>query len=99
MSDARWIHIDADVATAAKHFTNAVELYREGGFENQDFQGYKASMALMHAMQSGHTAAEAALKRILDILGEEHPTGDDWHDVLIRRLQGQAGRSAAGCGG
>ena len=68
-----------------KHF-NAVDLFREGGFENPDLRGYKASMAVMHAMQSGHTAAEAALKRILDILGEEHPTGEDWHDILIRRL-------------
>ena len=43
-------------------------------------------MALMHAMYAAHTSAEAAMKRILDILGEDHPTGDDWHNTLIERL-------------
>ncbi len=39
----------------------------------------------MHAMQSGHTSLEAALSRILDLLGEEMPSGRDWHADLIRR--------------
>ena len=86
MSDARWADVEADIASAIRHFGNAVELYCEGGFEGDDLSSYRASMALMHAMQSGHTSAEAGLMRILQTLGEEHPTGADWHEVLIRRL-------------
>lgn len=43
-------------------------------------------MALMHSMQSGHTSAEAGLLRILRLLGEEAPQGEDWHYKLIERL-------------
>ena len=75
MSDARWADVEADIASAIRHFGNAVELYCEGGFEGDDLSSYRASMALMHAMQSGHTSAEAGLMRILQTLGEEHPTG------------------------
>ena len=42
-------------------------------------------MAFMHAMQSGHTSLEPALLRILDLLGEEAPSGRDWHADLIQR--------------
>lgn len=63
MSDARWADVEADIASAIRHFGNAVELYREGGFEGDDLSSYRASMALMHAMQSGHTSAEAGLMR------------------------------------
>ena len=39
----------------------------------------------MHAVQAGHTSLEAALARTLDILGEEKPTGEQWHRDLIGR--------------
>jgi len=42
-------------------------------------------MALMHALQSGQTSLEGALLRILEMLAEERPVGDDWHMALIRR--------------
>jgi hypothetical protein len=43
-------------------------------------------MAFMHAMQAGHTSVEGALLRILDLIGEERPTGEHWHQDLITRV-------------
>lgn len=43
-------------------------------------------MALMHAVQSAHTSLESALIRILEMLGEERPIGDNWHSDLIKRV-------------
>lgn len=43
-------------------------------------------MALMHALRSAHTSLESALVRILEILGEERPVGENWHADLIRRV-------------
>ena len=85
MTDARWIEVDDDVDSACRHFGNAAKLYDQGGFDAADLQGYKARMALLHAMQSGHASLEAALKRILEILGEEPPAGDQSHADLVRR--------------
>lgn len=36
-------------------------------------------------MQSGHTAIEDALLRVLRIIGEEEPIGESWHADLINR--------------
>jgi hypothetical protein len=46
---------------------------------------YVIEMAFMHAMQAGHTSLENALLRILDMFGEDPPTGRAWHSDLIRR--------------
>ena len=87
MSDARWADIEADIAAVTLHFGNAVDLYERGGFDIENhLERYARGYALMHAMQSGHTSAEAAMRRILDILREERPTGEDWHKALIARL-------------
>jgi hypothetical protein len=43
-------------------------------------------MALMHALQSAHTSLESGLLRVLEMLGEERPVGEDWHAALIRRI-------------
>lgn len=83
MSDARWQDVDADVAL--RHFSLAVQLYEAGGFDTPGLDGYRAGMAFLHAMQSGHTSLEAALVRILEVLGEEPPSGRSWHADLIRR--------------
>ena len=40
----------------------------------------------MHALQSAHTSFEAGLVRILEMLGEERPVGENWHAALIRRV-------------
>jgi hypothetical protein len=85
VTDGRWFDIDADVAAAVEHFRRAVELHGQGGFDAPGLEGYKAQMALMHSLQSGHTSLEGALTRILEMLGEERPTGDNWHADLIRR--------------
>ena len=86
MSDARWSDVDADVAAAVKHFANAQVLFASGRFEDPGIEEYRDGMALMHALQAGHTSAEVAMQRVLRILGEQAPTGDDWHRTLIERL-------------
>ncbi len=87
MSNARWLDVEADLAAAILHFGNAVGLFERGGFDIPDaLERYARGYALMHAMQAGHTSAEAAMRRVLDILREERPTGEDWHKALIARL-------------
>ena len=86
MTDARWIEVEDDLESACGHFANAARLYDDGGFDAGDLAGYRARMALLHAMQSGHTSLEGALKRILDIPGEKTPTGDQAHADLVRRV-------------
>ena len=86
MSDARWLDVEDDVAAAEGHFRNAVALYAGGGFDEIGLAGYRDSMALMHALQSAHMSAETALRRILLILGEKPPSGEDRHQKLIGRL-------------
>jgi hypothetical protein len=85
MSDGRWFEIDADIETAVRHFRQSVSLYRDGGFDAPALAGYRATMALMHALQSAHTSLESALLRILDLLGEARPSGENWHTDLIKR--------------
>ena len=84
-SDARWFDVEADMQDAIAHFAKAVALFDLGGFDDASLKGYQASMALMHAMQSGHTSLEASLLRVLAILGETPPIGERWHEDLIRR--------------
>lgn len=47
---------------------------------------------MMHAMQMAHTSAEVALEKVLNILGETPPSGDNWHADLPDR----AGRVVTG---
>jgi len=86
VSDGRWIDVDSDVATAVGHFRKAAEIFRRAGFDAPDVEGYKTSAAFQFAVQAGYTAAESALKRIMDILREEQPTGEESHKDLIIRL-------------
>ena len=86
MTDARWIEVEDNLESASNHFANAAQLYDAGGFDADGLAGYRARMALLHAMQSGHTSLEGALKRILEILGEEAPTGDQSHADLVKRV-------------
>lgn len=91
MSDARWFEVDEEIAAAVTHFRMSVELFAAGGFDGDGIGAYRARMGLMHAMQSGHTSLESALVRILGLLGEEAPTGRDWHADLIRRVSREIG--------
>jgi hypothetical protein len=77
--------IEADIDAAALHFSSALKLIDDGALEASGFDGYTRRMAFLHAMQSGHTSAETALRRVLLSLGEALPEGADWHAVLIRR--------------
>ena len=86
-SDARWADVESDVVAMALHFGDAVELHARGGFDIENsLEKYARGYALMHAMQSGHTSAESVMRRILDIIREDRPTGEDWHKALIARL-------------
>ncbi len=42
-------------------------------------------MALMQAMQAGHTSLESGLECILDILGEAKPGGASYHADFVQR--------------
>ncbi|MDP4024758.1 hypothetical protein Q8W71_19190 [Methylobacterium sp. NEAU 140] len=86
MTDARWTDVEDDLAAAVHHFGNAARLYDAGGFDDPDLDGYRARMGLQHAMQAGYTSLEGALHRVLDILGEEVPTGPSSHADLVKRL-------------
>lgn len=86
MSDTRWIEVEDELWAACGHYGKAAALFDQGGFDEESLDGYRAKMALMHSMQSAHTALEAALKRILEILGEEAPGGEQWHRDLVRRV-------------
>lgn len=81
-----WDDIDDDLASAKAHFTQAVALYAAGVGD------YVSSMAFQHAMQSGYTSFETAMKRLLHLVDEPLPVGPDWHAVLVKRL----GRSIEG---
>lgn len=86
MTDDRWLEVEDDVADAVAHFSSACQIYRTFNFAAPGIEGYAASMAFMHAMQAGHTSFESALVRILTMLGEDRPSGDQWHADLIRRV-------------
>ena len=86
MSDARWFDVDDDLKSAGGHFSRAGEIFDRGGFSGTELPAYMARMALMQAMQTGYTSLEAALERILEILGEEKPTGANYHADLLRRV-------------
>ena len=47
MSDARWLDIEDDVASAVRHFRNAIALYAEGLSDDDDLDAYKGRMAFM----------------------------------------------------
>lgn len=81
--------VEDDFAAAADHFGKAVQLFRIGGFDCDGLDGYRSKMAFMHAMQSAHTSLEGGLSRILDMLGEELPTGTHWHEKLVTRVSKQ----------
>lgn len=85
MSDARWLDVEDDVGAATAHFRNACALYRNRAPHGDSLSEYRDAMALMHALQSAHTSAESALLRVLRILGEDPPSGEDWHQKLIAR--------------
>ena len=53
MRDARWLDVAEDVAAAVLHFGRAGELFALATFDAPSLEGYRDTMALMHAMQAG----------------------------------------------
>ncbi len=91
MSDDRWLEVEQDIQSATRHFRSAVRLIGEPSLKDDDWEGYKTRMSLMHAMQAGHTSLESALLRIMDMRGENRPTGEALHADLIRRASRTTG--------
>ncbi len=81
-----WNDIERDVSSSRRHFAKAIEVFGHlrgaSGEENYYFQ----TAAFMHAMLSGYTSFEAAMKRLLALLGEPLPSGSDWHTALVQRI-------------
>ena len=91
MSDARWFEIDAAVDAAVRHFQGAIALFARLPTATDEIGRYGLEMGFMHAMQSGHTSLETTLLRLLDLFGEEAPTGARWHADLIARAARNVG--------
>ncbi len=72
-----------------------MEIFTRLGSIDQEDDKYGFEMGFMHAMQSGQTSMEAALLRILDLCGEEAPTGPRWHADLMARASGAVGARPA----
>jgi hypothetical protein len=85
MSDARWSDIDTDTTAAVTHFSRAIQIYGEAGLRDDTMDGYMRRMAFMHAMHAGHTSLERVLLRIIEMQGEEAPSGRQWHADPIKR--------------
>ena len=85
MSDARWIEVRADIQSAVRHFDMSKKLFERKGFDEDSAEAYIARMAIMHSMQAGYTSLEIGIKRILNILDEALPNGDEWHLDLLKR--------------
>jgi hypothetical protein len=86
MNAALWADIMADVSSAERHFAGAAALVDAGALAGEGLDRYRGEMAVMHAMQSGHTSVEAAFQRLLRVLDEPVPTGPDSHADLMRRI-------------
>lgn len=78
-----WDDILSDLASAKRHFAEAVHLHRAPPTTTPD---YVTNMAFQHAMQAGYTSFEAAMKRLLHLLSEPLPAGPEWHAALVKRL-------------
>lgn len=72
-----------DLSAAKLHFREAVAIFENAGFMPGVAPDYVNSMAFQHAMQSGYTSFEGALKRIFAMLDEPLPVGGDWHRDLV----------------
>lgn len=75
-----------DIAAAIRHFQAAIETFRLGERDPATQAGYRDVMAFQHAMQSGYTSFELALRRFLALLDEGVPQGPDRHSALLRRM-------------
>jgi len=86
VSDSRWSDVEADIKQALLHFEMAIQIFQAGGFEDSGMEGYKSTSAFKQGMDAGYSAVERAIEGVLGILGEELPTGRDYHKVLLDRV-------------
>lgn len=86
MSDDRWIEIESDLRSSQKHFETAQKLYARGSAATDEDEEHTFALAFMHAMQAGHTSLEAGMVRIMHMVGEDVPSGDQWHADVVRRM-------------
>ena len=94
-TEDRWGDILEAAKSAGFHFRAAREIFDEGGLTGTEPAAYRARMAFYPAMQSGHTALESALKRVLAVVGERPPAGSEWHKELIQQAARPLGRAGA----
>lgn len=85
MMAALWSDVFDDLASAKKHFQQAVAIFSEGALKTRSEPDYVHEMAFLHAMQSGYTSFETGLKRIFSLLDEALPVGRDSHAALLKR--------------
>jgi hypothetical protein len=95
VSDARRSDTETDTIAAVIHFARAIQIYAEAGLRDDTMDGYMRRMAFMHAMHAGHTSLERVLLRIIEIQGEEAPSGPQWHADLIHRAARGTGERPA----
>lgn len=86
MSDDRWIEIESDFGSAQKHFETAQRLYARGPVTRDEDEEHVFALAFMHAMQAGHTSLESGMVRIMRMVEEDVPNGDQWHADVVRRM-------------
>lgn len=80
-----YLEVRANIQSAVRHFDMSKKLFDRKGFDVDSAEGYIARMAIMHSMQAGYTSLESGIKRILNILDEALPYGDEWHSDLLKR--------------
>lgn len=86
MSDSRWIEIVNDFQAAKKYFEAAQKLYEKGTSTDDEDEEFTFALAFMHAILTGHTALESGMERIMDLVGEDVPTGKNWHADIVKRM-------------
>jgi len=77
-----WHTVIRDVNSAEHHFLRASKLFDVLVLE-KSHDVYTVEMAFQHAMQSGYTSIESAIRKIFHITGEEIPTGSSSHKELL----------------
>lgn len=91
MTDARWADVQDEIERAMTHYSRAARLFNAGGLEADgdvvdDLDLYRNQMALQRAMQAAHRTLKGGLTRILEIPGEEAPSGPNSHADLTARV-------------
>jgi len=80
-----WKPIIHDVESAERHFEQAARLFEKLiAVSPHHADTYETEMAFQHAMQSGYTSIESAIKKIFVVANEELPIGSSSHAELLK---------------